>query len=108
MAANITKCEAIWLRELLVSLFRKRMEVTKVYHNNQSCIKLYKNPVFHDQSKHIDIHCHFIRDCVQHGVVQLQYVPTGEEVADILTMDLERAKFTQFREQMGIVENSFQ
>lgn len=64
MAANNVTCEAIWLRKFLVSLFRKRMEATKVYSDNQSFIKLYENLAFHDRSKHIDIRCHFIRDCV--------------------------------------------
>eukprot|EP00253_Pinus_taeda_P009452 PITA_09452 len=107
MVASTATCKAIWLRKLLVSLFRKRMEATKVYCNNQSCINLSENPIFHDRSKHIDIRCHFIKGCVQRGVVQLQYVPTGEQVADILTKALGRAKFTQFREQMGMVENPF-
>ena len=88
MASNTTM-----LRKLCVSLFRKRMEATSVYCDNQSCIKLSENPIFHDRSKHIDIRCHFIRDCVQHGVVQLQYVPTGDQVADIITKALGRAKF---------------
>lgn len=72
MAASAATCEAIWLRKLLVSLFKKRMEVTTIYCDNQSYIKLSENPIFHDQSRHIDIRCHFIKDCVQHGVVQLQ------------------------------------
>lgn len=69
MEANTTTCKVIWLRKLLVSLFRKKMGATNVYCDNQSCIKLSKNPVFHDRSKHIDIICHFIRACVQRGVV---------------------------------------
>ena len=64
MAANTAMCEAIWLRKLLVSLFRQRIEATNVYCDNQSCIKLSENPVFHDRSKHIDIWCHIIKDCV--------------------------------------------
>ena len=107
MAASTATCEAIWLRKLLGSLFRKWMESTKVYCDNQNCIKLSKSQLFHDWSKHIDIHCHFIRDCVQHGAVQLQYVPTREKVVDIFTKALGRAKFTQFREQIGMVENPF-
>eukprot|EP00253_Pinus_taeda_P003364 PITA_03364 len=71
MAAITTTCEAIWIRKLLVSLLRKRMEATKVYCDNRSCIKLSENPVFHDRSKHIDICCHFIRDFVQRGAVEL-------------------------------------
>lgn len=84
MAANIAMPKAIWIWTLLVGLSRQRMEATIVYCDNQSCIKLSENPMFHDKSKHIDIQCHFIRDCVQRGAVQLQCVPTEEQVADIL------------------------
>ena len=108
MATRIAMCESIWIRKLFVSFFRKRMEVTSVYCDNQSCIKLSENPVFHDRLKHIDIKCHFIRDHVQHGAVKLQYVPTGDHVADVLTNALGRANFNQFGEKMGMVENPFQ
>eukprot|EP00253_Pinus_taeda_P010691 PITA_10691 len=87
---------------------RKMMEATNIFCDNQSCIKLFENPVFHDWLKRIDIRCHFIRDCVQQGVVQLQYVSTRNQVADVLIKALRRAKFTQIKEQMGMVENSFQ
>ena len=108
IAASTASCEAIWLGKLLVNLFRERMEVTSILCDNQSCIKLSENPVFHDRSKHIEIRCHFIRDYVQQGVVQLRYTPTGEQVADILTKALSKIKFTYFREKMGMVENPFQ
>eukprot|EP00253_Pinus_taeda_P014783 PITA_14783 len=65
MAASTSLCEDIWVRKLLVNLFRRNMEATRIMCDNQSCIKLSENPVFHDRSKHIDIRCQFIRDCVQ-------------------------------------------
>ena len=71
MAASTTSCKAIWLRKLLVNLLKEKMEATNILCDNQSCIKLFENPVFHDRSKHIDIRCHFIRHCVQRGAVQL-------------------------------------
>ena len=108
MAASTASCEAIWLRKLLVNLFRRNMEATRIMCDNQSCIKLSENPVFHDRSKHIDIRCHFVRDCVQRGAVQLSYTPTREQVADILTKALGRTKFDYFREKMGMVKNPFQ
>eukprot|EP00253_Pinus_taeda_P011011 PITA_11011 len=74
----------------------------------ESCIKLYENLVFHDRSKHIDIRCHFVRDCVQRGAIQLSYTPIGEQVANILTKALGRTKFDYFREKMGMVKNPFQ
>ena len=78
MAASTASCEAIWLRKLLMDLLKKRMEPTRILCDNQSCIKLSEKPVFHDQSKHIDIRCHFIRDHVQWGFLQLKYIPIGE------------------------------
>eukprot|EP00253_Pinus_taeda_P008068 PITA_08068 len=78
MAASTTSCEAIWLRKLLVNLFRRNMEATRIMCDNQSCIKFFDNLVFHDRSKHIVIRCPFVRDCVQRGAVQLNYTSTGE------------------------------
>lgn len=46
--------------------------------DNQSCIKFVENLVFHDQSKYIEIGYHFIRDCVQRGVVKLENISTDE------------------------------
>eukprot|EP00253_Pinus_taeda_P004349 PITA_04349 len=108
MAASTASCEAIWLRKLLVNLVRRNMEATRIMCDNQSCIKLSEKPVFHDRSKHIDIRCHFVRDCVQCGDVQLSYTPTGEQVANILTKALGKSKFDYFKEKMGMVKNPFQ
>ena len=108
MAANIASCEAIWLRKHLVNLLKEKMEAVNILCDNKSCIKLSENPVFHDRSKHIDIRCHFIRDCVQSGVVQLQYTQTGKQVVDILTKALGKTKFVYFREKMGMMKNPFQ
>jgi hypothetical protein len=78
MAANSASCEAIWLRKLLAELIDQTLDTTVIYCDNQSCIKLSKNPVFHDRSKHIEIRYHFIKDRVQKGVVVLQYIPTDQ------------------------------
>jgi hypothetical protein len=64
MAASVAACEALWLRKLFLGLFGKDLEAIVIYCDNQSCIRLSKNLVFHDRSKHIDIRYHFIRDCV--------------------------------------------
>ena len=94
--------------KIVVNLLKEKMEATNILCDNQSCIKLSENPVFHDRSKHIDIRCHFIRDCVQRGAVKLEYTPTGEQVADILTKALGKTKFAYFREKLGMVKNPFQ
>ena len=78
MAANMATCEAIWLQKLLAGLFNQELDPTVIYCDNQSCIKLSENPVFYDKSKHIEIKYHFIRDCVEKGIVKLNYIPTDE------------------------------
>jgi hypothetical protein len=64
--------------------------------DNQSCIKMTENPVFHDKSKHIEIRYHFIRDMVQRRALKLQYISTDEQVADVLTKPLSRVKLNTF------------
>ena len=65
-------------------------------------MKLTKNPVFHDKSKHIEIKFHYIKDMVQRGVVKLQYVESKEQIADVLTKPLVRVKFEYFRDNLEL------
>jgi hypothetical protein len=63
--------ETIWLKILDSRLFGDKLETTVVHCDNQSCIKLTENPIFHDRSKHIDMRYHYIRDLVQRKTVKL-------------------------------------
>ena len=76
MAASQAACEAIWMRKILVGLFGSHLYPTVIHFDNQSCIKLSVNHVFHYRSKNIDIRYHHIRDCVQQKFMLLQYIPT--------------------------------
>jgi hypothetical protein len=103
IAACSASCEAIWLRKLLTGLFDLEMRETTILCDNQSCIKMTENHVFHDRSKHIEIRYHFIRDMVQRGTLKLQYNSTDEQVADVLNKPLSHVKFEHFRNKLGIV-----
>jgi hypothetical protein len=103
IAACFASYEAIWLRKLLTSLSDLEMRATVILCDNQSCIKMIENPVFHDRSKHIEIRYHYIRDMVQRGALKLLYVSMDEQVADVLTKPLSRVKFEHFRDKLGIV-----
>jgi hypothetical protein len=96
IATCSTSCEAIWLRKLLIGMFDLEMEATVILCDNHSCINMTENPVFHDNSKHIEIWYHYIRSMVHRGVVKLQYVSIDEKVADVLTKPLSRVKFEYF------------
>jgi hypothetical protein len=106
IALCVAVCEAVWLRKLLADLFGHEMDSTVIHCDNQSCVKLSENPVFHDKSKHIEIKYHYIRDMVQRKAVHVQYLSTHEQVADVFTKPLARTKFEYFRERLGLVENA--
>jgi hypothetical protein len=93
IALSVAVCEAVWFRKLLIDLFDHEMDSTIIHCDNQSCVKLSENPVFHDKSKHIEIKYHYIRDMVQRKAVHVQCLPTHEQIADIFTKQLARTKF---------------
>ena len=97
-------CETVWLRRLLSILFDLQLDATCIHCDNQSCMKLSKNPMFHDKSKHIEIKYHYIRDMVQRGAMKLQYVATDDQIADVLMKPLARVKFEYFREKLGVLQ----
>ena len=71
VASCSTSCEVVWLRKLLSDLFDLQLDATCIYCDNQSCVKLSENPVFHDKSKHIEIEYYYIRDMVHRGALKL-------------------------------------
>ena len=78
MAASLDACEAIWMRKVLVGLLGSYLQPTMIYCDNQSCIKLSANLVFHDRFKHIDIRYHHITNCVQWRIMLLSYISTED------------------------------
>ena len=74
---------------------------------NQSCIKILINPMFHDRSKHIDIYYRHIRYSVQRKIMLLQYIPTEDQDADILTKALTKSKFEYHRGKIGVKDNPY-
>jgi hypothetical protein len=105
IVASVASREAVWLRKLLLDLFSAEMEPTVIHCDNQSCINLSQNPVFHDRSKHIEMRYHYVRDMVQKNILNIQYAPTAEQTANILTKPLSLTKFVYFRDKLGVVEN---
>ena len=100
-AAHAAK-EVVWLRRLLLELKQKVEGPTILAMDNQSAITIAHNPEFHDRLKHIEIRHHFLRQKIEEGELGLEYTPTGDQVADILTKGLVREKHDRFAEAMGV------
>ena len=76
MAAAVQ--EVLYLRSLLEEMGVTPEGATTIQEDNQSCIKMCKNPVMQKRTKHIDVKHHFVRERVEDGTVELQYCPTDD------------------------------
>lgn len=97
--------EAIWLRQMLSDLKISCVSIP-MYIDNQSAIKLAKNSEFHKRSKHIDVRFHFVRDVVNRKEIELNYVQSKQQLADIFTKPLAKQQFCILREQLNILDIS--
>jgi hypothetical protein len=79
---------------------------TLVIHcDNTSAIKISKNPVQHSLTKHINIRHHFIRDLVSREVAFI-FIPTENQLADILSKPLDGSRFESLRKAIGVCDMS--
>jgi len=104
VAAATTTCQGIWLARLLSEFSSSDAKPFVLRVDNQSAIALAKNPVFHDRSKHIELKYHFIREAVETKKLELEFVPTEFQLADMLTKPLGRVRLAELRSSAGMVE----
>jgi len=73
-----------------------------VYCDNTAAICLSKNPILHSRAKHIEIKHHFIKDYVQKGVLDIQFIDTDHQWADIFTKPLTVERFNFIKKNLNM------
>jgi len=82
-------CEkALWLKQLLCDSDCECNKAIVIKVDNQSAIKLIRNPEFHKRSKYIDIRYNFVREKYFSRDVEIEYIRSRNQLADILTKTL--------------------
>ncbi|KAH9779168.1 hypothetical protein KPL71_007625 [Citrus sinensis] len=71
--------------------------------DNQSVEELARNPILHYKSKHIELDVHYIRDKVLRNELDVRYIPTEEQVDDVLTKPLSFLNFNYFRSKLNVI-----
>lgn len=94
--------EAIWMSRLLSQLFKLELFPVTIYCDSQSAIALLSKIGFHQRTKHIDIHYHFMRQCITDKQLIVKYVHTDKQLADIMTKALPAPKTKHFTERLGL------
>ena len=73
-----------------------------VYEDNQAAIKISENPINHPKTKHIATKYHFTREQLESGQIALEFCPTEQMIADIMTKPLGRCRFETLRRGLGL------
>jgi len=97
--------QLLWMRQTLRD-YGVTCDKVPLLCDNESAIKIAHNPVQHTKTKHIEIRHHFIREHVSHGDIDLSYVGTEWQLADIFTKPLDEARFRELRHELNIIDSS--
>nr|GFA68378.1 retrotransposon protein, putative, unclassified [Tanacetum cinerariifolium] len=93
--------QILWMRSQL-SDYGLVFNKIPMYFDNKSAIALYCNNVQHSRSKHIDIRYHFIKEQVEQGVIELYFVKTEYQLADLFTKALGRDRIEFLTNKLGM------
>ncbi|GKE77530.1 hypothetical protein Tco_1543650, partial [Tanacetum coccineum] len=93
--------QILWMRSQLID-YGLGFNKIPMYCDNKSAIALCHNNVQHSRSKHIDIKFHFIKEQVENGVVELYFVNTKYQLADIFTKALYRERIEFLINKLGM------
>ncbi|KAH9745458.1 retrovirus-related pol polyprotein from transposon RE2 [Citrus sinensis] len=94
--------EITWLKSLFLEIGMCCDEKPIIWCDNVSAAELAHNQVFHSRTKHIEIDLHFIRDKVLAGDLKILYIPSAEQIADILTKLLNSSQFNYLRLKLNV------
>ena len=86
-------CEVLWIKQLLEEHKVSSPLPMKVFCDNKVVIVIAHNLVPHDRTKHVEIDKHFIKEKLENGLIVMPYIPTVEQVANILTKRLPKKQF---------------
>ena len=94
-------CELIWLKQLLEELKFCKVSPMKLVCDNQVALHIVSNLVFHEQTKHIEIDCHFIREKLVEGVIVTEFVNSSNQLVDVFTKSLNGPRIEYICNKLG-------
>lgn len=92
-----------WLRSLFQDL-QLPLSLPRIWCDNISAISLAANPVFHARTRHVSVDYHFIREKVVQNELDVRYLSTVDQVADVFTKGLSAARFTLLRSKLTVYD----
>ena len=90
------------METLLDELGIARPRVSCLWCDNLGATYLSANPVFHARTKHIEIDFHFVRERVAKKLLDIKFIPTGDQVADGFTKPLQVRQLQAFKNNLNL------
>jgi hypothetical protein len=104
VAAGQCCVQLLWMRQTLRD-FGYNLSKVPLLCDNGSAIRMSDNPVEHNRTKHIDIQHHFFRDHQQKGDIEVFYVSTENQLADIFTKPLDESTFCRLCSELNVLDS---
>ena len=102
VAAGSCCAQILWMQHQLAD-YGVIATKTPIFCDNTSAIAITNNPVLHSRTKHIDIRYHFIRDHVMKEDIELHFMPTEYQLADLFTKPLDESRFNFLLGKLGML-----
>jgi histone deacetylase 1/2 len=99
--ANAT-AEVIWVQTLLRELGVPQPRAACFWCDNIGATYLLANPVFHARTKHIEVDYHFFRERVARKLLDIRFIPSGDQLADGFTKALCTSQLVAFRRNLNL------
>ena len=75
-----------------------------LHYDNKAAIAIANNPIQHDRTKHVEVDRHFIKDYLNQGIINLPFVSSQTQLADILTKAVSGKVFHSSLGKLGIID----
>jgi histone deacetylase 1/2 len=98
--------EAIWIESLLKELGVAWQRTPIIWCDNLGATYLTANPVFHARTKHIEIDFHFVRERVAAGELDVRFISSNDQLADVFTKQATRQMLDRFKTNLNLVCDS--
>nr|GEY32531.1 retrovirus-related Pol polyprotein from transposon TNT 1-94 [Tanacetum cinerariifolium] len=102
VAVSSCCAQMLWMRTQLTD-YGFFYDKVLIYYDSKSAIAISCNPVQHTRTKHIDVRYHFIKDHVEKGTIELYFVGTEYQLADLFTKSLPETRFKFLVEKLGMI-----
>nr|GEV25058.1 hypothetical protein [Tanacetum cinerariifolium] len=101
VALSTSCAQVMWMRTQLQD-YGFNYNKIPLYCDSQSAIAISCNPIHHSRTKHIHTRYHFIKEQVENGIIELYFVRTEYQLADMFTKALPKDRFMYLARRIGM------